>query len=876
MFIEMRFSKAIKKIIALGTGATMMGATLMGAMAADLSNYPSPFIKDGKLNGVMVIGNNAAAEDVVGVTDIAVSLQYSAKQKAGTVTSEVSVEGDAWKVGTSTKKFEISENAVETLRNITKRIDDAELDVLAGGEVANSKGTAPYSQYLYLLGPDAETDLDTGYVTFVENGDDVTADFLYFKSGEQIGKYLLDFSTALESDVDDSTGSSDTTGTYLTDMEDIDIVMFGKKYTIVQARRLTSSGGGVKFVMMGGAVKDTLVEGETKTYTLDGKDYETTLDYVSASQTRFTINGETSRLLGDGDTDKLSDSTELGVSEILYQDYAGGIHSATFFIGAQKLELKDSDVEDTSYSYNMKVGDNTIDDAYVTIEATDDNNTFKLERIHINMTADDDFYVPAGGKLSEVSDLVEPEVLFTNQWDIEYHGLKEEDIEVAEITTSGSSKYTLKFIDGDGEEVSLSLAESPSADSVLVKFKNQENTTIAEDDKFILTDSTASRGERKTYALQYKGADKVTSDTHVLKFKNLGDGSTIEQSYSAASSVSLGLSGGEAGGEIATLKLGGSDYKVYNASSIKDNDFGIRMDLDGDGSMTSNHSVNITTKYGLEINVHNCSTNAINVTFKTPDDGREGGSKNTVQSILPTDFSISIYGDSNGKVDFTTITPPAGTALSLLSPEDEDNVNYGYTSYGTYIKHEQPTSSPDTLKIEYPKEQREALVYITAKGASVSSVESDVGEGEAVVVNKIEVGATKLASEVDDIKATNAILVGGPCANVAAAEVMGNPADCSAGFEAGKGLIQLFENDGNVAMLIAGYSAADTRAAATVIANYRDYSADLKGTVKEVMTATMTLKDITTPVEEEDSMMEDDDSMMEEEDSSEEGSDQEA
>ena len=46
----MRFQKTIKRMIALGTGATMVGATIMGAMAADLSSYPSPFIKDCKLN----------------------------------------------------------------------------------------------------------------------------------------------------------------------------------------------------------------------------------------------------------------------------------------------------------------------------------------------------------------------------------------------------------------------------------------------------------------------------------------------------------------------------------------------------------------------------------------------------------------------------------------------------------------------------------------------------------------------------------------------------------------------------------------------------------------------------------------------------------
>jgi len=80
------------------------------------------------------------------------------------------------------------------------------------------------------------------------------------------------------------------------------------------------------------------------------------------------------------------------------------------------MELKDTNVEDKVHSNNLKIGDNTIDDAYVVIEGSNDNTTFKIDRITINMTADDDFYVPAGGKLSENPELSEPEVLFTQNW----------------------------------------------------------------------------------------------------------------------------------------------------------------------------------------------------------------------------------------------------------------------------------------------------------------------------------------------------------------------------------------------------------------------------------------------------------------------------
>ena len=91
----MEFKKAIKRISALSVGASMVGATLFGAMAADLANYPSQYIKDGKFAGVLVVGDKAAAEDVIGVSDIAVSLQFAATKPAGATASTLSTSGEA-------------------------------------------------------------------------------------------------------------------------------------------------------------------------------------------------------------------------------------------------------------------------------------------------------------------------------------------------------------------------------------------------------------------------------------------------------------------------------------------------------------------------------------------------------------------------------------------------------------------------------------------------------------------------------------------------------------------------------------------------------------------------------------------------------------
>ena len=69
----------MKKIISLGIGLMFAGATICGA--ADLSEYPQPFIKDGKLNAAIVVGELADPIDIIGAIDIAASLQYEMKQK---------------------------------------------------------------------------------------------------------------------------------------------------------------------------------------------------------------------------------------------------------------------------------------------------------------------------------------------------------------------------------------------------------------------------------------------------------------------------------------------------------------------------------------------------------------------------------------------------------------------------------------------------------------------------------------------------------------------------------------------------------------------------------------------------------------------------
>lgn len=82
----------------------------------------------------------------------------------------------------------------------------------------------------------------------------------------------------------------------------------------------------------------------------------------------------------------------------------------------------------------------------------------------------------------------------------------------------------------------------------------------------------------------------------------------------------------------------------------------------------------------------------------------------------------------------------------------------------------------------------------------------------------IEVGTSRLDSEISDITTHNAIVVGSPCENSAAHKLMGNPEPCYKDLGGSLGYIRLYENNGKVQLLITGLDEKDRNAAAKYLA----------------------------------------------------------
>lgn len=874
----------VKRLAAVASGATMLGATAMGALAAaDLSNYPNMFVTDGTFNGFFVVGEKAASVDNLAMTDIAASMKVA---KAGATTT-TTVEGDAWLVGTSSKKFELANsNATdgsitgETFRDINNFVADEELSALADGKWATNEDEYPFNQYLYFdAEPEGTAEDLSRIVKYTENDQSKTADHLFIKNARQIARYRLEFTSNAQSDVTDSNSAADTTGTYLDDFEDTAISLMGKSYSVVQARR-TDSGSdanqnGIKLLLMSGATSDTLLEGESKTYTVGDKTYDVTLVFVDSDEGKFTVNGEQTSKLRDGDTYVLKDKSEVGVSEILYQDYAGGVHSATFFLGARKVELRDDDVSNVASSHRLRVGSEDIDGADVIVEGSDTNVTFTITRLTVNQTSQDDYFVAAGGKLSDAiaAEGEEKEVLMDGSYDIEYKGLTEEKNKELKLKSSSAKRYKLQLFDGDGNQVDLPVAYATSAYNITLgeeantkKLVINESDLVKKDDYFVVTGGTASDGSAKSYLMKYVSADRQDKSSPKIKFKNEGNGETLE--YAVTS-----ITAGTQFGLVTTVKVGGYSFEAWNASTTMSDDFNLVLNLDGSGAAPTSVAgvgVNFVDYYGSQWQIHDNSTTNLSTSGHVPvtfdllngsvrgSKGSDGqctqlgnqtvlGCQDTVRiamsvpnaddydNVVPNTLILDLTATTDPEMRAalmspkppvtTLITGATGTGsvgITTLTPDGETDVGYAYTSQGAFLKFSTPSNDPQELSLTYPEKQRLPQVYVTS-GATKSSL-TKAGDLVAVTV----VDATKLDSEVASATAQNLVVVGGPCVNTVAAQLLGNPADCTAGFTPGKARVKLWEHaNGNMAMLVAGYSGEDTRLAGKVVAHrWKELSGD--------------------------------------------------
>ncbi len=785
----MKVRKALKKIVALGAGLSMLGATLMGAMA-DLSDYPAPFVEDGQADFLIVIGESAIVADVIGSIDIATSLQVDSVTKT-TVAVEGAAQTDV--VG----GVEVAEtgdrlNLNQAWESAKAEFTDKDFpELLADGIVEDDDDNEEYDYRQSIVldnGPAVmfgrpDNDLGNDPVVYL----DLSADPVYTMEVDFVGQAL---------DI-----------TALNDNEEIN--MFGITYTFDNGIDATD-----EIVLYGSDVTATVNVGET--ITIAGIEISVTGANTDSNTAIIVVNGATKQV-EEGDYVTVG-GTQLYVKNIFLQTIPVESAAVEFFVGSTELTLPACD----GSSGDVEIDGEAVDGVEFTCTGTGNNDTglFQFMVTPSDFADDLDQWLVMGDVLNDP--------LF-GTFEINFAGAVP-----SLMSADGKIKTELK-VSGDKIAVNTMNEDSDSVTFYPYELNGSDYLELQED----WGPNGMDDLEKDNWFIENSGdvwsvftIDRIYKENNVEKvdIENMGDGTT--RAYTAGEAI-IGTQC-----TVGAINYAASPRNVNLTGANCGND-GAWPALERDFLSKNDLLLTFDTA-----NAHNASgDDAYTITFA------EGLARKETADVALATFTIDARDDAEADSedwDLGLVNFQETIGNGYIERDDDNDYEYYLSEVGTYGKLDYADNTQ--LEIWYPYDEEVYYqVYFAPTGAK--SIKSGGASGvETEVVNPIGVGAAVMDSDAPSPDTANLIVVGGPCANTVAASLMGNPANCAAGFVEGKAKIKYFAraND-HASILVAGYSALDTQGACRVLANYEDYAGELVGDEVEVTVTDLSTLTLSAP-----------------------------
>lgn len=274
----------LRKIGATLLGATMAGASVMAPVfaAADLQDYPAPFIDNGATNFLIVVGANAKSDDIAGAINVAVRL--------GAERGEVVNCGGGGTIVTGGEDKELALN--EAVGSAFGTLKDNKLAGFQDTKLRWNSKDVDIEEQLTVTGLDivtSDSDKDLGSDIYLGTGSSNYNQFRY--------SYLMD-----DSDFD-YTLVDDTASKKLT------IKFLGKNFEVTSV-----TNGSTDEITFKYGVDEVLGVGESKT--IEGKE----IKVVSIGQSSASISVDgVSKIISEGEDYDYGEMTVL-VNSILYTD----------------------------------------------------------------------------------------------------------------------------------------------------------------------------------------------------------------------------------------------------------------------------------------------------------------------------------------------------------------------------------------------------------------------------------------------------------------------------------------------------------------------------------------------------------------------------
>lgn len=771
-----------KKVVSVVAMTAMLGSTVAFASAA----YPAPFVQNGAADSAIIIGSAVGASDMAAASILKTDLDADVTV---TGTTDISGTGDSVKLEKNSVKINLGD-VITTVGGTTgvwgTSITSSDLPTLLAEETYRNKNN---DEYKYTQKIDLGA-LNLTHFSDSDLNDRVPTIGYKLDSSSFVANYTIDFKTKPES----------TDGTDLVDFENTNIKILGKEYYILDFKNSTA-----KITLLDSAATSTLNEGEEKTLTVGGKSYVVKINFIGTGEVKFDINGETTnKLTTTANTFKLTDGAYVGVREINVQNYAGGSKSVEFSIGKGKLELTDGSA--------VKMNDKTVTPgdvkAYITKGTSSGKQT--LTKIVLEWRLAEKAFLTPGKELVlpgfeafkfTMADTTMPAKEITA---VEYSS----DDVLQVKTTIKDGAVTIPILYASTTTGNLT-GIGKSATEKLITSNTTELIYNASDSGNRFVVSWANARDAESYYLKAsvtQGTDGNLNSTTISKW----DGGTTWTAVCTDTTTSIGKCSlgnaeltinsvdyqGSARSINVTVNSGGSFKKLYTKEGLL-----IYLPWSTNNDTAENGAINLTEADGVGIAGHDVRS----FYLYASEEDRNGDLAAGKTFYLTLDTS----GTSTYKTSITTVTN-AGTQYETKSSSKLWE-SYIPSELATKVTQDKTNSDQYDAEIEYHGAEVTANLYVAAptvvSGADASKVQIYVD------------------TEANAVKDKNLIVVGGSCVNSLARMIVDATATapiCGADFTAktnvvaGGYLIQVAAsplNNGKVAMLVAGYAAADTLAA---------------------------------------------------------------
>ena len=764
----MNVKKVAKKIAAVATGSALMGATILGASAQTvlLSDFPEPFVGPDGVGDVNFGIGSGSTDDYLGALDIATNLQANAFEEvtvSGGVGAQTTVSDGA--------KIESAGNGLllnESLKQAEERFDDDDLPfLLRDGEVVeeDENDDFEYEQRLNF----------TNNVTVEYDSDDTDLDdpMLYLDLDQAEGilwEAILDFT------------GSDLNVTELDDSETIE--WLGKVLTFDpdndKTGQITLFGSDVTAFLELNQPITVDSEGDSFTIELVGaesEDDENTI-IVDVNGVRETLKESESRNVN---------GLDLFIDDVFVTNIPTLSASANVFIGSQEIKFPEAD---TGYG-EIEINDETVNGLEVKVEGDNNGEVERFVARFIPSDLDND--VPGFDQtdfLLQGESITDP--LF-GTFDLIFEGPNFPPMDTTQshiLFQGGDDEFDLTFTNDNGDEVTFTPFVLDGGNFETDFTVNNEGwdgsipagTDIQDDQIFALNEG---EGNTRTTILFEVQSFSVDDGQDTVTLRNLMTGDS--KKYTDGDEVVDGV-------DIADVDEGSDEVELTeDTSSILFVNGGFHtIDLDDANNGLGGDDINIS------INESN-------------DEMDEAQNAN---------ISVTLSEDSDDENDIDVVLNQSN--IEDGDADDGNDVFTGLTQYGTFVEAE--IDEDDWAKFWIPFDEDVEVHYdafIAPTGANV--IRSAAGSGVSQSINPFAVGIAVRDVDINLANPSrNLILMGGSCINTKSAEVQGLPAGTcgtDSGLNPGEAVIELFELDnGKVALLVAGWEATETNAAARAVA----------------------------------------------------------